>query len=369
MLVSDKVLYLSISNASQGLGIYEQEKKANAEEDTKSSHAWLNLYAKDSEPVSNLPFKIIGQKWLESIRYKVKESTYARYNYVVFRYVFPYIGTIPFVNLNASIIDEYANQLLAKGKIENSGGLSGKSVTDILSIVKQIIKYAHIYIDNDNLHLDNLRIKQTSKKMRVLSRCEERDLTKYLMANMDYMNFGILLSLYSGIRLGELCALKWENINEQTGILEIRKTILRIQNTEPYAVSKTKVIISSPKSQCSMRDIPLPESILQIVRKIKASPTSYILSGLPQKYVEPRTMQNYFQRVLIEAQVSHANFHALRHTFATRCVELGFEIKSLSEILGHSNVNITLNRYVHSSLEQKQENMNKIDHFFNLSAI
>ena len=134
----------------------------------------------------------------------------------------------------------------------------------------------------------------------------------------------------------------------------------RIQNVVDPQTSKTKVIVTEPKSRSSIRIIPLPEFIIEIAKNIYVSPKVFILTGKENCYLEPRTIQNRFQIYLKQGGIRTANFHSLRHTFATRCVELGFEIKTLSEILGHSNVNITLNRYVHSSYHLKCENMNKL---------
>ena len=134
----------------------------------------------------------------------------------------------------------------------------------------------------------------------------------------------------------------------------------RIQNTSIIAATKTKVVITEPKSQCSMRDIPLPRFIVEIAERFADSPNAFVLSGDKNKYVEPRTMQNHFKAYIKESRIEDANYHALRHTFATRCIEVGFDIKTLSEILGHANVNITLNRYVHSSFDLKCANMNKL---------
>lgn len=133
----------------------------------------------------------------------------------------------------------------------------------------------------------------------------------------------------------------------------------RIQNLGNGSISKTKVVITEHKSQCSVRDIPLPSFIIDIARPFISNPKAYILTG-NDRYIEPRTMQNRFKSYVKESEIDDANFHALRHTFATRCVEVGFKIKSLSEVLGHANVNITLNRYVHLSFELKHSNMNKL---------
>ena len=196
--------------------------------------------------------------------------------------------------------------------------------------------------------------------MRVLSLEEQQKLTLVLLDDTDLIKFGVLLSLYTGIRIGELCALKWGNLSIAAGVLSVRETMQRIKDTSNHSISKTKIVISEPKSKCSVRDIPLPEFIISIAKGFQSNNSSYVLTGEKNRYVEPRTMQNRFKSLLRESQIPDANYHALRHTFATRCIEVGFELKTLSEILGHSNVNITLNRYVHSSLDLKKENMSKI---------
>ena len=177
---------------------------------------------------------------------------------------------------------------------------------------------------------------------------------------MDLFKFGTLFALYTGIRIGELCALQWEDVSLQSATLKVQKTLQRIQDTTKGASSKTKIVITEPKSKCSIRDIPIPKFLVEIARHFSDSPKAYILTGDKLKYTEPRTVQNHFKKYIDSCGIERANFHALRHTFATRCIELGFEIKSLSEILGHANVNITLNRYVHSSFDLKSANMNKL---------
>lgn len=164
----------------------------------------------------------------------------------------------------------------------------------------------------------------------------------------------------TGIRIGELCALRWENIDIENKVLSVNKTLIRIQNTNTLIASKTKVIISAPKSKCSIRKIPLPDCIIPLLKAFAQKGDTFFLTGETERFVEPRTMQNRFKKYVSACNITDANFHALRHTFATRCIELGFEIKSLSEILGHANVNITLNRYVHSSFELKTLNMNRL---------
>lgn len=241
---------------------------------------------------------------------------------------------------------------------KNGKGLSPKTVTSIMSVLKSIWKYASQHFNMNVADIGGISIKQQQKPMRILSLQEQQKISKYLYEDLTPINLGILLCLYTGIRVGEVCALKWEDISFDEHYLYVNKTMQRIQI--PSKGAKTSVIVSKPKSDCSIRKIPLPNEIYCLLEKAKRNENTYFLTGMSRIYVEPRTMQNHFKSIIKKCNIDDANFHALRHTFATRCVELGFDVKSLSEILGHASVNITLNRYVHPSMELKQKNMNML---------
>lgn len=298
--------------------------------------------------------------WLELQHLSVKESTFAKYYQAVYTHLIPELGSIPVKDLSSNLFEQYISQLLENGRIDKKGGLSPKSVNDILVIIKSTIEYAKDRDIVSNCSLNNVRIKQSKKEMRVLSIEEQKKLTSVLMNDVNCIKFGVLLSLYTGIRVGEICALKWERIDISLGVLSINETLQRIKDTSAKADKKTKIIVTSPKSACSIRKIPLPSFLVAIAKSLQTSNSSFVLTGSSDKIIEPRTMQNHFKALLQECGILEANYHALRHTFATRCIEAGFDIKKLSEILGHSNVNITLNRYVHSSFELKIENMKKL---------
>lgn len=298
--------------------------------------------------------------WLQSTRINIKESTYARYSHLIDTHIRSQLGKYQISKISTQLIEGFIENLLSCGRVDNNGGLSAKTVTDILTIVKSTIDYARYNNLVVSCNLSKLTIKKKDKEMRVLCQSEQNALIRVLITDMDLYKFGVLLSLYTGIRIGELCALQWEDLSITNSTLKVRKTMQRIQETNIGASSKTKIIITEPKSDCSIRDIPLPSFLVEIARQFRDHPKAYILSGERGKYIEPRTMQNRFKTYVKESGISDANFHSLRHTFATRCVEVGFELKSLSEVLGHSNVNITLNRYVHSSFELKYSNMNKL---------
>ena len=298
--------------------------------------------------------------WLESQRLSIKESTYARYHQIVYTHLIPDIGSVKIEKISAKLIENYLAQLIESGRIDGTGGLSSKTTSDILAIIKETVEYAEYNDYPLQCKLDKVSIKQHKEEMRVLSVEEQQKLTLLLLENTDLTKFGVLLSLYTGIRIGELCALKWGNLSISDGVLSVRETMQRIKDTSNHSVAKTKIVITEPKSKCSVRDIPLPAFIISIAKGFQSSSNSYVLTGEKNRYIEPRTMQNRFKSLLREGKIADANYHALRHTFATRCIEVGFELKTLSEILGHSTVNITLNRYVHSSLDLKKENMNKV---------
>ena len=167
---------------------------------------------------------------------------------------------------------------------------------------------------------------------------------------------GILLSLYTGLRIGEVCALRWEDINFDTQTLNVNKTLMRIQDLSPQAKSRTKIIVGTPKTGNSIRKIPLPEGICPFLWQLRRSPSCYLLTGTTD-YMEPRSYYNRYKKILCSLELNQYNYHALRHTFATRCVEHGFDVKSLSEILGHADVSTTMRRYVHPSMKTKREQM------------
>ena len=317
-------------------------------------------YGINSTTHSSLEYSEILVAWLQSNRINVKESTYMRYKQLIENHITPSLGKYQLSRISSQLVERFVDDKLKNGRLDGKGGLSPKTVTDIITIIKSSMEYASYHGFSVSCNLSRLSIKKKDKEMRVLTTQEQKNLTCILLSETDLSKLGILLSLYTGIRIGELCALRWENLSIDNKTLRVRETMQRIQSSEASEKAKTKIVITEPKSKCSIRDIPLPDFLLDIIKEFQGSPKSFVLTGDRNRFVEPRTMQNHFQRYVKESGIDKANYHSLRHTFATRCVEVGFEIKSLSEILGHANVNITLNRYVHSSFELKSNNMNKL---------
>ncbi len=305
-------------------------------------------------------FKIWCFEWVEDKKQYVKASTFIRYKNLLENHIIPTFGDIDISFISTTNIRQFIQERLATGKLNGSGGLSPKSVTDILAIIKEVFRFAQNSGAQTFCDFSQISVKKIIHKTRVLSRLEEQRLISVLTNNMDRYKLGIYISLFTGLRIGELCALRWENISFEEKSIKVAHTMQRLQNDNSQAAVKTRIIITEPKSCSSVRVIPLPDFLLDILRPFTSAPNSFLLSAKCKEYVEPRTMQNRFKKYLKEAGISEANFHSLRHTFATRCIELGFDVKALSEILGHSSVQITLDRYVHSSMEQKMIHMKKL---------
>lgn len=337
---------------------YEVKRKVTKQIEQKN----LVSIVKRSLENEECEFQIFAEKWLASVKLKVKESTYIKYRNILYLYIYPYYKNISYNSISYQDLIKFREELLAKGG-RNKTGLSVKTVTDIFSVLKNIFHYSEQCGYPSPCNLKGIVKKQTLKEPRVLSYSEQTKLYQYLCKNLNYKNLGVLICFYTGIRIGEICALQWEDISLQEKTLNVCHTLQRIQTlNDPYC--KTKIIVSVPKSDCSKRIIPLPDTLVEIIKLNHNDFKGYILTGSESKYVEPRTMENHLKKVLRECGIKNITFHALRHTFATRCIEAGVDVKSLSEMLGHASVNITMNRYVHPSMEMKRKNIEKYSALF-----
>ena len=302
-------------------------------------------------------------EWLLDKKNYIKESTYANYSTNIFNHIIPELGDYYLKDINHKIIQEFLLKLSKEGNKNNNGGLSEKTIKDIAIIVKGSIKKAI----NDNL-IDYIELSfnypktHKDEKIYILTKSEQNKLTNFFIENLNNKNLGILISLYSGLRIGEVCALRWENIDFKKGILTVNKTIQRIYIKDKDK-NLSKVIITTPKTKNANREIPINNCFLSILKNFKGEDNEYIISG-SKKYIEPRTYRKYFEKVLKINKLNHINFHSLRHTFATNCISAGVDYKTVSELLGHANVNITLNLYVHPRMSQKKKCIDLISKVF-----
>lgn len=332
-------------------------REVKAKLSKKQSEVQLSLSIKGQKEIT---FANAVKLWHDASRGMFKESTQIKYQNILSNYIMPIFGAVKINEIGNSEIFTFSRNLITTGG-KKKRGLSPKTVSDVLSIMKNILRYASS-IGYEVPNIERIfSVKRPSSPLRVLTLQEQADLCAYLRSEFLFSNIGILLCLFTGIRIGELCALKWEDISITEKTLYIHRTMQRIQTNDKMNGPKTKILISTPKSSCSIRTIPLPDCIIGDLARCVNSPTAFFLTGRENYFIEPRTMQNRFKRILHSCNIYPANFHSLRHTFATRCIEVGFDIKSLSEILGHANVNITLNRYVHPTMSLKRENMNRLN--------
>ena len=294
-------------------------------------------------------FEVVTEEWLKYKKNTVKKSTYYNYSYSVAKYLYP-----SFAGKNITKIKNYNNFIE-----ELSDTLSPKTVRDIVTKLKEIINF---YEEEHNTKLNIKKMslpKMNKKEIQILSNKEKQKLEKYCIQQNDLKSLGILICLNTGLRVGEVCALRWENVDFETRRIHVEKTIERIYSKEE---NKTIVIIDTPKSITSVRTIPINSKLYNILKQIrgKSKKTDFVLTGSSEHYVEPRNYQYHFKEILKRSKVKKYKFHTLRHTFATNCIEAGMDIKSLSEILGHADVSITLNIYVHSSDKIKRKYLEKI---------
>lgn len=307
--------------------------------------------------------QVLAEKWFYQMKSQVKESTYRKYWNLWAWYIKPTFGQLLVSQVKNQTIEQFCVQLRTSGGVKQNG-LSAKTVSATLSLLRSMLHLASRMDILVTCDLQAWNIRQEQKSIRVFTQEEQRVLCAHLNAELSLKNAGILMCLFTGIRIGELCALRWEDIHLTHRVICIQHTMQRLQ-TDDCSKQKTKIVITSPKSSHSIRMIPLPENFSALLASlVPASGNGYFLTGSEQRWIEPRSMQNHFKRVLQNCRISPANFHTLRHTFATRCIEVGFDVKSLSEILGHANVSITMNRYVHPSMDLKRDQMQKLSPLF-----
>lgn len=285
--------------------------------------------------------------WIDDVRNKVKESTYANYAMKLQKHILPRFSGMRYEALTANHLSDFIREKL-------HSGLSEKYVSDIVVVMKSAARFGSRNYNYPN-RIEFVTLPKTFDKIEkaLLNREEQQMLQEELVREQTPSNVGILLASATGIRIGELCALRWSDIDFEKSILTVKQTVQRVCNVGEKG---THLVISSPKSNSSFRQIPIPDFIFPILRAAKTTDECYVLSG-SRKLIEPRTLQYRFKSLLKRLSLPQVSFHKLRHQFATRCVELGFDVKTLSEILGHHSVEVTLNRYVHSSIERKRDCM------------
>ncbi|MDE6241226.1 MAG: site-specific integrase [Anaeroplasmataceae bacterium] len=303
--------------------------------------------------VNKTKFEVIAELWKKDKKQYVKTSTYSAYSLLVDNHLIPEFKGKE--DITESLVQEYVLK-------ELSNGLNEKTIKDILIVLKMILKFGVKYEMIEYQQIDiKFPTNHEKKVVDVLSRDNQKKLMEYLNENFTFKNLGIVICLSAGLRIGELCALKWGDIDMEESVMRIRHTIQRIYITDEGDKKYTKILIDTPKTKESIRDIPLSNSLIKILKPLsKVVNKEYYVLTNEAVPTEPRTYRNYYKRLLKKLDIPDIKFHGLRHSFATRCIEANSDYKTVSVILGHSNISTTLNLYVHPNKEQKKKCIDKM---------
>ena len=302
--------------------------------------------------MSNKTIREIAVAWKEYKRPYVKQSTMAAYVLILENHIIPCFG-------DSDSLHEKEVQAFVLQKLEK--GLSIKSVKDILIVLKMVMKYG---VKNEWMNYYEWDIKypttSANKELEVLSVAHHRAILNYIQSHFTFTWLGIYISLSTGLRIGEICALKWSDVNVADGIITVSRTIERIYIIDGEK-KHTELVINTPKTQNSCRAIPMSKELLAMIKPLKkvVNDDFYVLTN-DEHPTEPRTYRNYYNKLMTRLGIPKLKYHGLRHSFATRCIEAGCDYKTVSVLLGYSNISTTLNLYVHPNMEQKKRCIAKV---------
>ena len=292
-------------------------------------------------------------QWLENyIRLSVKVRTYERYRLIIENHIKDKLGSMELDALTPLVLQPFITELLQRGNKTTGKGLSANTVNAVISVIQSSLKTAHLLGLTKEYTADKIkRPKLKEKPVECFSLAEQKMIERAILTGKKDKQYGIILCLYSGLRIGELIALQWNDIDFAKGVLIVSKSCHD---------GKGGLIIDEPKTVTSRRMIPLPKQLQPILKALKKRSDSPFVVSSNGKPVLVRSYQRSFELLLKKLKIPHKGFHSLRHTFATRAIECGMDVRTLSEILGHKNPTVTLNRYAHSLMEHKKEMMDKL---------
>lgn len=298
-------------------------------------------------------------EWLEIYQKEhIKARTYSRYQGLITMHIVPTLGERNISELGRREIQEFLTQQKKDGNMRNGEKLSATSTNMMLSVLNLAFEYAcdMEYIE-ENPCVRVRRTKAEAKKIEAFTVEEQRAIESEIARSDDRRLHGILLCLYTGLRIGELLGLTWSDVDFDRGVIKITKTVYREKNES----GAWQLCVDTPKTKASDRVIPLPEYITNMLQQdYRIARTPYVVENKKGERMSIRSYQYMFEKLTERARVRKLNFHALRHTFATRAIECGMDIKTIADIMGHKNASITLNRYAHCMLDHKIEMMQKL---------
>lgn len=298
--------------------------------------------------------------WMKDKRPAWKQSTYACYMQIAEKFIFPELGSTSCEKITNHTIMEFQKK---------HGALSRAYLKSICGIIVRCLKHMNtIYGENFTLPVCTVVYGQkrsvTGSGRETTTPTPEslRILETYLSEHLeDSTCAGILLAMYTGIRIGELCALKWTDVDLVNGVLTIRQTMQRVRHFDK--AEKTQIRLDLPKSDAAVRSIPIPITIRTKLADRPYVKEGFLIKGSKKDFAEPRTLQYRFEVILKNCGIPRFNFHRLRHAFASVCLMKGFDFKSLSELMGHASIQTTMNIYVHSNEARKKALMEQLNIF------
>ena len=303
----------------------------------------------------------VAYAWIRDCSHKWKESTKCRYQEKLDIYILPHFGKRELSDISTAEVEAFISMIQVDGMPGRKPVGTG-TARSVLTVLKQIRIHALKMDHPVRFNPDCIIVRVHKADITVFSESEEKKLVAQLSTDMDETDAGFLTCLFTGIRVGELCALNCDNIDLEDGVIRIRATMQRLPD-HSGGHKKTKITIDAPKSECSVRDIPINKDLSEVLRRFH-KPGAFLLTGDKEKFVEPKTMENRFKRILKKCGLRSAGVHSCRHTFSCRCIERGMDPKTLSEILCHANVATTLNTYVHSNRKNKENGLNMLSDLF-----
>ncbi len=308
-----------------------------------------DLRCEEQEADYDMTFHTVAVEWLDMMEKTRKYATYVKYRSIYEKHIREIMKDRTLSKIDSRILTEHF--CAHDGKT-----LSDSLRRSIICVLNQILSYGEQHYRMRPCQISCRKQNCLKKPVKVLNQTEQAKLLKCLYDEMDIYKMGILICISTGLRLGEICSLKWDDVDLRRKVLHVNTTVQRIAVND--GEGRTVLLEGNPKSTFSRREIPLSDDIVKLLTPYYTASSKYVINR--NHPMEPRTYQNKFQNYLKMAGVEKKNFHTLRHTFATNCINSGADIKSLSEILGHSDVKITLNRYVHPTLDTKRQHMNTL---------
>ena len=308
-----------------------------------------------SDGTKGLTFEHLAKLWLDSNRIRLKGSTIQKYEFLLNTHILPELGKIRLSQLTSAKVNTFLSQKAANGRKNRKGNLSASYIRTITIIMKSVIRYGVKEKLCAPLNTEIHQPPEEKRELHILSKEDQHKLEKYLKAVITPVNAGIMLSLQAGLRIGEVCALTWNDVDFKEKVIHIRSTVTRVGKND--GTNGTKLMIGTPKTKASVREIPITSVLFEVLTQLKDVSVSPFVISESDTFMSPRTYDYRYHKILKQCEIQPINYHALRHTFATRCIEAKMDVKTLSEILGHGKVSVTLDIYVHSSMEQKRKQM------------